>query len=102
MPPEVRELGRTLSTWRAQIFAYRQGRHSNGITEAMNDLIKRAKRVGYGFRNSGNYRTRVLLYASKPHWRTLSSITIPDPTRIRRASLSPLLDTKRRSGANYL
>lgn len=77
MPPEVRKLGRTLHTWQEQILAYHLGHHSNGITEAMNNLIKRVKRVGYGFRNFQNYRTRVLLYAGKPHWRTLDSITIP-------------------------
>ncbi len=77
MPPEVQKLGATLRTWYQQILAYHQGHHTNGITEAMNNLIKRVKRVGYGFRNFNNYRTRVLLYAGKPHWRTLNSITIP-------------------------
>ena len=77
MPPEVRKLGRTLKTWHSQILAYHLGHHSNGVTEAINNLIKRVKRVGYGFRNFNNYRTRVLLYAGKPHWRTLDSITIP-------------------------
>jgi len=77
MPGEVRKLGATPKTWHPQILAYHHAHHSNGITEAMNNLIKRVKRVGYGFRNFNNYRTRVLLYAGKPHWRTLDSITIP-------------------------
>ncbi|MDN6486291.1 MAG: transposase, partial [Ancrocorticia sp.] len=77
MPAEVQKLGATLKTWHPQILAYHHAHHSNGITEAMNNLIKRVKRVGYGFRNFNNYRTRVLLYAGKPHWRTLDSITIP-------------------------
>jgi len=77
MPPEVHKLGATLTAWHTQILAYHLAHHSNGITEAMNNLIKRVKRVGYGFRNFDNYRTRILLYAGKPHWRTLDSITIP-------------------------
>ncbi len=77
MPPEVQKLGTTLKTWYSQILTYHHAHHSNGITEAMNNLIKRVKRVGYGFTNFTNYRTRVLLYAGKPHWRTLDSITIP-------------------------
>ena len=32
----------------------------------MNNLIKKVKRVGHGFRNFANYRIRVLLYAGIP------------------------------------
>ena len=49
---------------------------SNGPTEALNSLIKRVKRVGYGFRNFRNYRVRALLYAGKPSWRLLGSIVV--------------------------
>jgi Transposase len=35
---------------------------SNGPTEALNLLIKKVKRVGYGFRNFANYRLRLLLH----------------------------------------
>ena len=35
---------------------------SNGPTEAVNLLIKRIKRVGFGFRNFANYRLRLLLH----------------------------------------
>jgi transposase len=49
---------------------------SNGPTEALNNLIKRIKCVGFGFRNFENYRIRALLYASKPNWRVLGSIVV--------------------------
>jgi hypothetical protein len=41
-----------------------------------NNLIKRIKRVGFGFRNFDNYRIRALLYAGKPNWRVLGSIVV--------------------------
>ena len=47
-------------------------RVSNGPTEALNNLIKRIKRIGFGFRNLRSYRVRALLYAGKPNWRTPS------------------------------
>ncbi len=49
---------------------------SNGPTEALNNLIKRIKRIGFGFRNFHNYRIRALLYAGKPNWRVLGSIVV--------------------------
>ena len=48
----------------------------NGPTEALNNLIKRIKRIGFGFRNFENYRIRALLYAGKPNWRVLGSIVV--------------------------
>ena len=79
-PPEVRQLGRTLGRWRAQITNWHQARVSNGPTEAMNNLIKRIKRIGFGFRSFDNYRIRVLLYAGKPNWDLLANV---DPAQIR-------------------
>ncbi|MSS83487.1 hypothetical protein FYJ24_01660 [Actinomycetaceae bacterium WB03_NA08] len=38
--------------------------------------LGRFKRIGFGFTNFNNYKTRVLLYTSKPHRKTLDSITI--------------------------
>ena len=75
MPPEVRSLARTLATWRAQILAWHQAKVSNGPTEATNNLIKRIKRVGFGFRKFASYRIRVLLYAGRPDWDLLATIT---------------------------
>ena len=45
-------------------------------TEALNNLIKRIKRIGFGFTNFRNYRVRALLYAGKPNWRVLGSIVV--------------------------
>lgn len=75
MPPEVRALGRTLRRWRAQVLAWHQARVSNGPTEATNNLIKRIKRIGFGFRRFTHYRLRVLLYAGQPNWDLLATIT---------------------------
>jgi len=74
-PPEVRSLGRTLATWRDQILAWHQAKVSNGPTESINNLIKRIKRIGFGFRKFAHYRTRVLLYAGRPNWQLLATIT---------------------------
>ena len=53
---------------------------SNGRTEALNGLIKRIKRIGHGFRNLQNYRTRLLLFCGGVDWQD-------QPTaRIRRRS----------------
>jgi transposase len=76
MPPEVRKLGRTLKRWSTKICNYHLARTSNAPTEALNNLIKRIKRVGFGFRNFDNYRIRALLYAGKPNWRVLGSIIV--------------------------
>jgi transposase len=76
MPPEVQKLGRTIKTWFEKICNFHIARVSNGSTEALNNLIKRVKRVAFGFRNFENYRIRVLLYAGNPNWRVLGSIVV--------------------------
>jgi transposase len=76
MPPELRKLGRTFKAWSDKICNFHIARVSNGPTEALNNLIKRIKRIGFGFRNFRNYRVRALLYAGKPNWRVLSSIVV--------------------------
>ena len=65
-PPEVRRLGRTIGRWRDQIVAWHRSHVTNGPTEAVNNLIKRVKRVAFGFTRFRNYRIRVLLYAGDP------------------------------------
>jgi transposase len=74
-PPEIRQLGRTIRRWKHQIAAWHQAHLSNGPTEAANNLIKRIKRVGFGFTRFRNYRIRVLLYAGRPNWDLLPTIT---------------------------
>ena len=78
-PPEVRQLGRTITRWRDQIAAWHQAHVSNGPTEAANNLIKRVKRVAFGFTRFRNYRLRALLYAGKPNWDLLATITPTPP-----------------------
>ncbi len=75
-PPEVRRLARTLRNWFDAIVAWHQARVSNGPTEGMNNLIKRVKRVAFGFTNFENFRIRALLYAGKPNLRVFDSIVV--------------------------
>jgi len=77
MPPELQRLARTFTNWKEEITNWLEARVSNGPTEALNNLIKRVKRAGYGFRNFQSYRIRILLYAGKPNWRILNSIVVP-------------------------
>ena len=74
-PPEVRSLGRTLRRWRTEIAAWHASHVSNGPTEAANNLIKRVKRAAFGFTSFRNYRVRSLLYAGRPRWELLATIT---------------------------
>jgi transposase len=73
-PIEVRSLGRTLIRWKNQIAAWHRSHVTNGPTEAANNLIKRIKRVAFGFTRFRNYRVRVLLYAGKPNWALLATL----------------------------
>ena len=74
-PLEVRSLGRTLIRWKRQIAAWHQAHLSNGPTEAANNLVKRIKRVAFGLRRFRNHRIRVLLYAGRPNWDLLATVT---------------------------
>ena len=73
-PLEVRSLGRTLKNWRVEIIAWHKIQISNGPTEGANNLIKRVKRVAFGFRSFRNFRMRVLLYVEKPDWSKLATV----------------------------
>ncbi len=42
---------------------------------AADNLIKRVKRVAFGFSNFNNYRIRSLLYAGKSNWAMLDTLT---------------------------
>ena len=50
-------------------------RVSNGPTEAINNLTGRVKRAAFGFRRFAHYRIRALLYAGKPNWALLATVT---------------------------
>ena len=73
-PPETNRLGRTIMRWKRQIAAWHQAHLTNAPTEAANNLIKRVKRVAFGFTNFRNYRIRALLYAGRPNWTRLNTI----------------------------
>ena len=75
LPAEARRLGRTLRAWRAPITNWHASRVTNGPTEAANNLIKRIKRVAFGLTSFRNHRIRVLLYAGRPNWDLLATIT---------------------------
>ena len=75
-PYEVRRFARTLKNWFDPILAWHEARVSNGPTEGMNNLIKRVKRVAFGFTNFRNFRIRALLYVGKPNFRLLHSIVV--------------------------
>ena len=72
---ELNKLGRTLRTWRTQITNWHLSKVTNGPTEAANNLAKMIKRVSFGITNFDHYRTRVLLYAGKPNWTLLNTLT---------------------------
>ena len=74
-PEEINRLGRTIATWRTQISTWHAARVTNAPTEAANNLIKRVKRAAFGFTNFDNYRIRALLYAGKPDWTLLQTLT---------------------------
>lgn len=76
MPSEIQRLGRTIGRWFDKLCNYHIAKVSNGPTEALNNLIKRIKRIAFGFRNFENYRIRALLYAGRPNWRVLGSIVV--------------------------
>jgi transposase len=55
--------------------AWHRARVSNRTTEVTNNLIKRVKRVAFGFRRFAHYRIRALLYTGKPDWDLLATVT---------------------------
>jgi transposase len=65
---EIRSLGNTLRSWRAEILAYHDTGASNGPTEGLNLCVKKVKRAGHGFRCFEHYRLRVLLHAGGVSW----------------------------------
>ncbi len=69
------ELSRTLKRWKHQIVTWHTAHVTNGPTEAVNNLIKLVKRAAFGFTSFRNYRIRSLLYAGKPDWALLATIT---------------------------
>lgn len=75
LPEEANTLGRTLQRWATEITNWHKARVTNGPTEGVNNLIKRVKRTGYGIRRFNRLRIRALLYAGKPNWNLLNTLT---------------------------
>lgn len=71
--PELRGMARTLRRWRGHILAWHTTGASNGITEGLNALIKKVKRLAAGFRNFDHYRLRVLLHTGGCDWTRLGT-----------------------------
>ena len=72
---EINRLGRTIWRWRAQIANWHTARVTNAATEAINNLVKRVKRAAFGLPDFANYRIRALLYAGRPDWALLDTLT---------------------------
>ncbi|WP_419947348.1 transposase [Candidatus Poriferisodalis sp.] len=64
-----------MGRWTQHIVAWHRARVSNGPTEALSNLIKRVKRIAFGFRSFASYRIRSLLHAGKPNRAPLATIT---------------------------
>ena len=73
-PPEVRQLGRTITKWRSEISAWYRAHVPNGPTEAANNLIEDVEHSAFGFTGWRNYPIRSLLYAGRPNWNLLATI----------------------------
>ena len=73
-PPEVRLLGRTLTSWKSEILAWHSSLVTNAPTEAMNNLAKLLKRIAFGMTNFYNFRIRALLSAGKVNWELLATV----------------------------
>ena len=58
--PEFKQLLRTLTNWKEEILNYFDYRITNGFVEGKNNRIKTIKRMAYGYRNTDNFRMRIL------------------------------------------
>jgi len=63
--PGFEELLHTFTNWREEILNYFDYRITNGFVEGKNNRIKTIKRMAYGYRNTDNFRLRILATNSK-------------------------------------
>ena len=49
-----------LNNWKEYVLNYFSHRFTTSIIEGINNTIKTVKRMGYGFRNFGNFKLRIL------------------------------------------
>jgi transposase len=67
---ELSRLAGTVRAWEVEILAFHTTNGcSNGLTKAVNLLVKKVKQVGHGFRNVSNYRLRLRLHCGI-RWQT--------------------------------
>ena len=59
--PEFKSCITAFKNWFGYILNSFRYNKTNGYTEGMNNNIKVLKRIGYGYRNFGNFRKRILL-----------------------------------------
>jgi transposase len=64
-----------LTGWRTEILNYFDYRITNGFVEGKNNRIKTIKRMGYGYRNTGNFRLRILAANTGPEARLSHLLT---------------------------
>ena len=58
--PPFKRLLPMLTNWREEILNYFEYRITNGFVEGKNNRIKTIKRMAYGYRNTDNFRLRIL------------------------------------------
>ena len=58
--PAFKRLLPMLTNWREEILNYFEYRITNSFVEGKNNRIKTIKRMGYGYRNTNNFRLRIL------------------------------------------
>ncbi len=58
----LRTLAKNLTSWLEPIVAMQRFSKTNGITEGFHNKMEMISRRAYGFRNSENYRLRVLTH----------------------------------------
>ena len=63
--PELHTLAATIETWWPAVEVFLSTGITNARTEGTNRLVKQVKRAACGFRNRGNYRTRVRLLCTR-------------------------------------
>ena len=78
---EITRLATTIDTWQDEVLAFFDTRASNGPTEGANVRIKSIRRAARGFKNTDNYRARILLHTGQPR-------RLPTTTRIRSYTLT--------------
>ena len=74
--PEFHDIVDTIISWSDEILAWHHtNRASNGRIEGTNNLLQVLRHTAHGFTNFANYRIRALLYAGRPNWALLDTLT---------------------------